>query len=87
MFAPNGDFSPVLSAVSAGYRLFDTAIAYGNEEGIGEALASCNVPREELFITNKSASAEIRMPPVRIASGRAWRTVSSACGLIIMISS
>lgn len=56
--APNGDFSPVLSAVAAGYRLFDTAIAYGNEAGIGEALASCNIPREELFITNKLPSRD-----------------------------
>lgn len=56
--APNGDFTPVDSAIAAGYRLFDTAIAYGNEEGIGKALAECGVPRENLFITSKLPSRD-----------------------------
>lgn len=43
----------VLDAISLGYRLIDTAQAYGNEEGVGEAVAACGVPREELFITSK----------------------------------
>jgi 2,5-diketo-D-gluconate reductase A len=36
-----------------GYRLFDTAYAYGNEEGVGRGLAACGVPREDLFVTTK----------------------------------
>lgn len=36
-----------------GYRHFDTAIAYGNEEGVGEGIKACGVKREELFITSK----------------------------------
>lgn len=37
----------------AGYRSIDTAQAYNNEEGVGEAIAKCGVKREELFITSK----------------------------------
>lgn len=43
----------VIAAAEVGYRLFDTAYAYGNEEGIGRALRACAVPREEIFITSK----------------------------------
>lgn len=43
----------VLDAISCGYRSVDTAQAYHNEEGVGEALKKCGVPREELFITTK----------------------------------
>ena len=43
----------VLDAISVGYRLIDTAQAYGNEEGVGNAIEKCGVPREELFITTK----------------------------------
>lgn len=43
----------VLDAVSTGYRSIDTAQAYGNEEGVGNAVVKCGVPREELFITTK----------------------------------
>ncbi len=43
----------VLDAISAGYRLIDTAQAYHNEEGVGEAIQKCDVPREELFIVTK----------------------------------
>lgn len=43
----------VLDAVSVGYRLIDTAQAYNNEEGVGNAISKCGVPREELFITTK----------------------------------
>ncbi|MGN0975614.1 MAG: aldo/keto reductase [Gemmiger sp.] len=43
----------VLDAIRVGYRSIDTAQAYGNEEGVGNAIARCGVPREELFITTK----------------------------------
>lgn len=43
----------VLDAVSVGYRLIDTAQAYGNEEGVGNAVKKCGVPRDELFLTTK----------------------------------
>ena len=40
-------------AIQHGYRLIDTAQAYYNEEGVGNAIIKCGVPREELFITTK----------------------------------
>jgi len=43
----------VQDAIKAGYRLIDTAQSYGNEEAVGEAIKTCGVPREELFITTK----------------------------------
>ncbi|WP_296009198.1 aldo/keto reductase [uncultured Adlercreutzia sp.] len=43
----------VRDAVEVGYRSFDTAASYGNEEAVGRALASCGVPRDELFVTTK----------------------------------
>ena len=43
----------VLEAIRNGYRSIDTAQAYGNEEGVGGAIAKCGLPREELFITTK----------------------------------
>jgi len=43
----------VLDAISVGYRLIDTAQAYGNEDAVGNAIVKCQVPRNELFITTK----------------------------------
>lgn len=43
----------VIEAIKAGYRLIDTAQAYGNEEAVGAGIKNCGVPREELFITTK----------------------------------
>ena len=43
----------VSDAISVGYRSIDTAQAYGNEEGVGQAIRKSGVPREELFITTK----------------------------------
>jgi 2,5-diketo-D-gluconate reductase A len=44
---------PVLAALEAGYRLIDTAAMYGNEEGVGKAIAQSGVPRDEIFVTTK----------------------------------
>jgi len=48
----------VLAAIKAGYRSIDTAAVYGNEEGVGKAIAECGVSREELFITSKVWNAD-----------------------------
>lgn len=45
----------VLAALEAGYRLIDTAAAYGNEAAVGRAIAKSGVPRGELFVTTKLA--------------------------------
>lgn len=43
----------VSEALEVGYRHIDTAAIYGNEEGVGRAIANAGIPREELFITTK----------------------------------
>ncbi len=43
----------VRTAVRLGYRLIDTAQAYGNERGVGEGVRTCGVPRKELFVASK----------------------------------
>ena len=43
----------VLDALGGGYRLIDTASAYGNEEAVGKAIRRSGVAREEVFITTK----------------------------------
>lgn len=43
----------VSEAIKVGYRSIDTAQAYGNEEGVGNAIANSDLPREEFFITTK----------------------------------
>ncbi|MCS2893610.1 aldo/keto reductase [Parabacteroides faecis] len=43
----------VLDALSVGYRSVDTAQVYFNEEGVGNAISKCGIPRSELFITTK----------------------------------
>jgi len=43
----------VSDAISAGYRLVDTAHVYGNEEAVGEGIKKSGIKREELFVTSK----------------------------------
>ena len=46
----------VKDAVDLGYRLIDTAQAYGNERGVGEGVRNCGLKREEIFVTSKVAA-------------------------------
>ncbi|NVM96552.1 aldo/keto reductase [Arthrobacter wenxiniae] len=43
----------VEAALAAGYRLLDTAAAYGNEEAVGAAIKASGIAREDLFVTTK----------------------------------
>lgn len=43
----------VTDALQVGYRHLDTAAIYKNEEGVGHAIASCGIAREDLFVTTK----------------------------------
>lgn len=45
-------------ALDAGYRHIDTAAIYGNEAGVGRALAESDVPREDIFVTTKLWNSE-----------------------------
>ncbi|MBU2693798.1 aldo/keto reductase [Pimelobacter sp. 30-1] len=51
---PNDETEAAVSAaLEAGYRSIDTASIYGNEEGVGRALAASGIARDELFVTTK----------------------------------
>ncbi|SED32960.1 Aldo/keto reductase [Amycolatopsis tolypomycina] len=43
----------VKAALDAGYRSIDTAAVYGNEKGVGQAIAESGIARDELFVTTK----------------------------------
>ena len=43
----------VATALELGYRHVDTAAMYGNERGVGRALAASGLPRDDLFVTSK----------------------------------
>ncbi|GAA3055316.1 aldo/keto reductase [Nesterenkonia aethiopica] len=51
---PAEDAERVVSkALEVGYRHIDTAAVYGNEEGVGRAIAASGIPRDELYVTTK----------------------------------
>ena len=51
---PNDEVAPLVHhALNAGYRLIDTASMYENEEGVGDALAASDLPREEITVATK----------------------------------
>ena len=43
----------VAEAIGLGYRMIDTAHAYGNEAGVGRGMRASGVARDELFVTTK----------------------------------
>ncbi len=48
----------VSTALEIGYRSIDTAVAYQNEEGVGRAIASSGLARDEVFVTTKLWNAD-----------------------------
>ncbi|MGH3908430.1 MAG: aldo/keto reductase [Pseudonocardiaceae bacterium] len=48
----------VSTALEVGYRSIDTAAAYRNEEGVGRAITSSGLPRDEVFVTTKLWNAD-----------------------------
>ena len=71
--APADTVAAVASALEAGYRLVDTASAYGNEREVGEAIAAGGLKREEIFVTTKLWVTQYGYDPARrgIAAGLA----------------
>jgi 2,5-diketo-D-gluconate reductase A len=63
----------VAEALSAGYRLLDTAASYGNEEAVGNAIPRSGLPREELFITTKLWIADAGYDKTRRAFDRSMQ--------------
>lgn len=64
------DGPPVINAVGAaldlGYRHIDTAAIYGNESGVGAAIAAAKVPRDEIFLTTKAWNDDQRAGPAAV---------------------
>jgi 2,5-diketo-D-gluconate reductase A len=60
----------VATALEAGYRLIDTAAAYGNEAAVGRAIAASGIPRAELFVTTKVATDDQGFTTTKEAFGR-----------------
>lgn len=52
---PSGDvaYMAVSAALKCGFRHVDTALAYGNEASVGQAIRDSGIPREEIFVTTK----------------------------------
>src|SRR5437588_6113662 len=50
---PEDTAEVVIHALRTGYRSIDTAAAYGNEAGVGEAIRSSELDREQVFVTTK----------------------------------
>ncbi len=57
----------VREAVACGYRLFDTAQAYGNEKAVWQGIKESGIARKELFITTKISPPNMRKPPQKDA--------------------
>jgi len=50
----------VLKALKIGYRHIDTGRKYGTEEAVGEAIRTCGIPREEIFVVTKVSHENLR---------------------------
>ncbi|WEV38725.1 aldo/keto reductase [Lactobacillus sp. ESL0680] len=52
---PDGEVAQnsVMAAINAGYRLIDTAAAYGNEESVGKGISKSGINRYDLFVATK----------------------------------
>jgi 2,5-diketo-D-gluconate reductase A len=68
----------VTDALAAGYRLLDTAAAYGNEEAVGRAIKTSGIPRDELFVTTK---LWVQDAPAEENTERAFETSLTKLGL------
>ncbi|MGY0021202.1 aldo/keto reductase [Streptomyces sp. cg35] len=68
----------VTDALAAGYRLLDTAAAYGNEEAVGHAIKNSGIPRKDLFVTTK---LWVQDAPAQDNTRRALETSLTKLGL------
>jgi len=68
----------VTEALAAGYRLLDTAAAYGNEEAVGRAVKDSGIARDDLFVTTK---LWVQDAPAQENTRRAFETSLDKLGL------
>lgn len=73
----------VVSAIQAGYRMIDTAQAYGNEEAVGAGIRASEIDRKELFLITKVnftsyENAEQTVMQSQKSADRLFRSAASA---------
>lgn len=61
------DTDHIADAIRIGYRLIDTAAQYGNEEQVGQAIRLAGVPRNEIFLSTKLWTEDVRRKRTRDA--------------------
>lgn len=82
---PPEDTERVVSeALAAGYRHLDTAQMYGNEEGVGRAVAASGIPRGELWITTKLNNPSHARPEAREATERSLDALGGQIDLYLV---
>jgi len=73
---PDGEATPaVAAALDAGYRAIDTAAYYHNERGVGAAIATCGIPRDQLHITTKVWHTDLGYDPTLTALATSLATL------------
>lgn len=67
-YSLHGDvcINSIKAALASGFRKFDTASIYGNEEEVGQAIRESSVPREEIFVTTKLYPNQFSNPEAAI---------------------
>jgi 2,5-diketo-D-gluconate reductase A len=82
---PPADAERVVSdALEAGYRHLDTAQMYGNEEGVGRAIAASGLPREDLWITTKLNNTFHERTAAREATERSLEALGGRIDLYLV---
>ena len=82
---PPADTEKVVSdAIEAGYRHLDTAQMYGNEEGVGRAVAASGIPREEFWITTKLNNTFHERSAAREAAERSLEALGGRIDLYLV---
>lgn len=77
--APDEVETAIANALERGYRLIDTASVYKNEEGVGRAIRSSSIPRNDLFITTKVWNTAQRIGDVDGAFRRSLERLRLDC--------
>ena len=67
----------VLAALECGYRLIDTAQAYGNERAVGEAIRESGIPRKDIFVTSKIWIQDFSYERTRAATEKTLERIGS----------
>lgn len=67
----------VLAALECGYRLIDTAQAYGNERAVGNAIKESGIPRKDIFVTSKIWIQDFSYDGTRAATEKTLERIGS----------